>query len=160
MLKIVTGNVLDVTEPKAIIAHVCNDSGGWGKGFVTALGNRYPGTRAAYKTAFKNGLIKLGYVHIVQIGNGELMVANMVAQAGYAHPIKNPVALRYAHLETCLDKISALAKDIGASLHMPYLIGCGLAGGEEKHVLSIIERISVNKYGLDVILYKYNPESD
>jgi O-acetyl-ADP-ribose deacetylase (regulator of RNase III) len=36
----------DATVPSVkgvkVIAHVCNDSGGWGKGFVLALSRRWP----------------------------------------------------------------------------------------------------------------------
>lgn len=36
----------DATTPQArgnkIIAHVCNDLGGWGKGFVLAISKRWP----------------------------------------------------------------------------------------------------------------------
>ncbi len=37
-------------EGPKIIAHVCNDAGGWGKGFVLPLARRWPQTRTAYKT--------------------------------------------------------------------------------------------------------------
>lgn len=43
----------DATQPigegKKIIAHICNDKGGWGRGFVVALGGRYPLAKSSYK---------------------------------------------------------------------------------------------------------------
>jgi hypothetical protein len=36
------------TGPK-VIAHVCDDMGGWGKGFVVALSKRWPEPEAAYQ---------------------------------------------------------------------------------------------------------------
>ena len=44
----------DATQPPAdphpqIIAHVCNDLGRWGKGFVVALSRRWPKTEQAYR---------------------------------------------------------------------------------------------------------------
>ncbi|GHA76937.1 Appr-1-p processing protein [Streptomyces termitum] len=43
----------DATAPRGrgtrIIAHVCNDRGGWGKGFVLALSRRWPEPEAAYR---------------------------------------------------------------------------------------------------------------
>lgn len=45
----------DATQPQAkvkanrIIAHMCNDLDGWGKGFVLALSKRWSGPEAAYR---------------------------------------------------------------------------------------------------------------
>ncbi len=32
-----------------MVAHVCNDIGGWGKGFVLAVSRRWPEPEAAYR---------------------------------------------------------------------------------------------------------------
>ena len=49
-LKIIKG---DATSPQAkgvkIIAHICNDRGGWGKGFVVAISRRWPEPEEAYR---------------------------------------------------------------------------------------------------------------
>lgn len=46
----------DATQPQAkgnkIITHVCNDLGGWGKGFVVAISKRWPEPEIEYR---KNG---------------------------------------------------------------------------------------------------------
>ena len=43
----------DATAPQGkgvkLIAHVCNDLGGWGKGFVLAISRRWPEPEAAYR---------------------------------------------------------------------------------------------------------------
>ena len=43
----------DATQPQSkgnrIIAHVCNDLGGWGKGFVLAISKRWPEPEAEYR---------------------------------------------------------------------------------------------------------------
>ena len=48
----------DATQPQAkgnrIIAHVCNDPGGWGKGFVVAVSKRWPEPEAAYRAWHRN----------------------------------------------------------------------------------------------------------
>lgn len=42
----------DATSPQArgikIIAHICNDLGGWGKGFVMAISKRWAEPEKAY----------------------------------------------------------------------------------------------------------------
>ncbi len=64
----------DATQPLAkgnrIIAHVCNDLGGWGKGFVLAISKRWPGPEAAYRAWHKDRSkndFGLGAIQIVQV---------------------------------------------------------------------------------------------
>lgn len=49
----ITYHIGDATAPDGrgpgVIAHVCNDSGGWGKGFVLAVSRRWPEPEAAYR---------------------------------------------------------------------------------------------------------------
>lgn len=78
----------DATQPQAegntIIAHVCNDLGGWGKGFVMAISKRWPEPEATYrdwhKERSKNDFA-LGAIQLVQV-EPSVWVANMVAQRG------------------------------------------------------------------------------
>lgn len=48
----------DATSPQAvgikIIGHICNDIGGWGKGFVLAVPRRWPEPEAAYRGWHRN----------------------------------------------------------------------------------------------------------
>ncbi len=43
----------DATSPQAkgtkIIAHICNDLGGWGKGFVLAISKRWKEPESSYR---------------------------------------------------------------------------------------------------------------
>ena len=47
----------DATSPigdgKKIIPHVCNDIGGWGKGFVLALSKKWPEPEEYYRKFFR-----------------------------------------------------------------------------------------------------------
>src|SRR5947209_4653384 len=132
----------DATQPQArgnrIIAHVCNDLGGWGKGFVLAVSKRWPGPEAAYR-AWHRGRSKndfgLGAVQLVQV-EPYIRVANMVAQRGMKTGSNGP-PIRYDALRACLEKLAFEAKGLGASVHMPR-IGCGLAGGRWEQVEPII----------------------
>ncbi|MBW3598142.1 MAG: Appr-1-p processing protein, partial [Planctomycetes bacterium] len=78
----------DATAPAGsgptIIAHICNDSGGRGRGFVLAISARWPQPEARYREWHKAGAdagFRLGAVQLVQVGESA-WVANMVAQAG------------------------------------------------------------------------------
>lgn len=155
----------DATAPQGegpkIIAHICNDIGGWGAGFVVAISKRWPEPEEAYR-AWAKGRFKpkpgctiigaqtfeLGHVQFVTVAP-QLAVANMIAQRGYGSrgtaPHKtddddsNEPPIRYEALALCLVAVSAAALRLGASVHMPR-IGCGLAGGKWERVEPVIEK--------------------
>lgn len=140
----------DATRPTGkgsrILAHVCNDRGGWGKGFVLELSKRYPQPEAWYRHWFKAGGVVLGAVQFVPITPG-FWVANMVAQRGYAGAGRT--ALKYDVLLECLCRVAEFAPK-GTSIHMPR-IGTGLAGGDWRKIEPVIERAL---HGLEVFVYK------
>ncbi|MEU8778731.1 macro domain-containing protein [Streptomyces sp. NPDC048606] len=129
-LRIIAG---DATSPQAkgpkIVAHVCNDIGGWGKGFVLALSRRWPEPEAAYRAWHRRRAdndFGLGAVQVVRV-KPDVWVANMVGQRGIRTGGGGP-PIRYDAVARCLDALAAHAVELGASVHMPR-IGCGLAGG-------------------------------
>ncbi|MFF1342604.1 macro domain-containing protein [Streptomyces sp. NPDC058290] len=138
-LRIIAG---DATSPQAkgpkIIAHVCNDIGGWGKGFVVALSKRWPEPEKAYR-AWHRGRsgndFGLGAVQLVQVAP-DVWVANMVGQRGIRTGSGGP-PIRYDAVERCLAALAGHALERGASVHMPR-IGCGLAGGKWPRIEPLI----------------------
>lgn len=127
------------TGPK-IIAHVCNDIGGWGRGFVLALSRRWPAAEADYRQWYRereSNDFGLGAVRFVGVAD-QLWVANMVAQRGVVATAEGP-PIRYAALEQCLHRVAEYAREVAASVHMPR-IGAGLAGGRWEEIEPIIVR--------------------
>ena len=59
-----------------IVAHVCNNIGAWGAGFVVPLGRRYPNAKQLYHAASAD--LKLGWTQFVTSDDGNVLVANMV----------------------------------------------------------------------------------
>lgn len=123
----------DATVPQAngvcIIAHVCNDIGAWGAGFVLAISKRWREPERAFRAWHReraNNDFALGAVQFVGV-NAELWVANMVGQRDIRHGAEGP-PIRYEAVAACLGKVAVKAAELGASVHMPR-IGCGLAGG-------------------------------
>jgi O-acetyl-ADP-ribose deacetylase (regulator of RNase III) len=159
----------DATKPivhtgTRVVAHVCNDQGGWGSGFVLALSNRWQAPEERYRKWSKEESFCLGDIQIVPVKDehGRIYVANMVAQCGYATQ-ENPVAISYASLSVCLYRLQkwignlsnvkmGIKKDyfpIDISIHMPR-IGCGLAGGSWEVVGPLIE---AHLSGFDLYVY-------
>ncbi|UGQ12157.1 macro domain-containing protein [Yinghuangia sp. ASG 101] len=138
-LKIVAG---DATHPQAkgrkIIAHICNDLGGWGKGFVLAISRHWPGPEREYRRWHRERArndFALGAVQMVRV-RPDIQVANMVAQHGIKAGSNGP-PIRYEAVAACLDAVARHALADKASVHMPR-IGCGLAGGTWDRIEPII----------------------
>ncbi len=141
----------DATAPvgagRKIIAHITNNLGGWGDGFVVPLGQKYPQAKARYEEWFMEGQHRsatflteyppfgLGETQFV-IVSPQIMVANMTAQDGYRSATnQHPVDLDA--LTECLSTLFSRARGLGASIHMPR-IGCGLGGGTWDEILACI----------------------
>jgi O-acetyl-ADP-ribose deacetylase (regulator of RNase III) len=132
----------DATVPQAkgkkIIAHVCNDIGRWGKGFVLAVSARWDAPEAEYRTWHHRGDgFALGALQLVRV-EAWIWIANMIAQRGIKAGQNGP-PIRYDAVESCLKQLAVRARDLGASVHMPR-IGCGLAGGAWEEIEPIIAR--------------------
>ncbi|WP_369231535.1 macro domain-containing protein [Streptomyces sp. R21] len=137
-----------------VIAHVCNDIGGWGKGFVLALSHRWPEPEAAYR-AWHRGRASndfgLGAVQLVR-AERYVWVANMVGQRGIRTGSKG-VPVRYEAIDAALVVLADRAAELGASVHMPR-IGCGLAGGRWSRVEPLIDERLVLR-GIPVTVYDH-----
>jgi O-acetyl-ADP-ribose deacetylase (regulator of RNase III) len=146
----------DATVPQAkgkkIIAQICNDLGGWGKGFVLAISKRWKEPEADYRKWHKDrDDFELGAVRFIEV-QPTIWVANMIGQHGMKSGSKGP-PIRYEAVESCLEKVAAKAQELIATVHMPR-IGCGLAGGKWEKIEPIVERTLVAS-GIDVYVYDF-----
>lgn len=137
------------TDGNAIIVHVCNDVGGWGRGFVVALSKRWPEPEARYRAWHRGDEgepFELGAVQLVQVEENR-WVANLIGQRG-TRPSAGTPPVRYDAIREGLARVRdhALAHD--ASVFMPR-IGCGLAGGKWEHVEPLIDE-ELTAHGIPV----------
>ena len=139
-LRIIKG---DATSPQAkgpkVVAHVCNDLGGWGKGFVLAISKRWPEPERAYRQWHRERArndFGLGATQLVQVRT-DLWIANMVGQRGIRVARRGPAPVRYEAIERGLTAVAGHAERLGASVHMPR-IGCGLAGGRWERIEPLV----------------------
>jgi O-acetyl-ADP-ribose deacetylase (regulator of RNase III) len=146
----------DATAPQAegakLICHICNDVGGWGKGFVVALSRRWKQPEQEYRAWYADrdqNDFGLGAVQFVPVAP-DLWVANMVAQHGLKSSREGP-PIRYEAVAECLQKVAEQARELGASAHMPR-IGCGLAGGEWSRIEPLLEE-HLCRRGVAVTVY-------
>jgi len=131
----------DATSPEQdgnkIILHICNDIGGWGKGFVMAISKKWKTPEKQYREWFKsNDNFELGQVQFVLVED-DLWVANMIGQHKINKDEEGNPPIRYEAVRQCLEKVSSFALENNASVHMPR-IGCGLAGGKWEEIEPVI----------------------
>ncbi|WP_433210439.1 macro domain-containing protein [Dactylosporangium sp. CS-047395] len=132
----------DATSPQAagpkVVAHVCNDLGGWGKGFVLAVSRRWPEPERDYRAWHRERAgndFGLGAIRVIPV-RADIWVANMIGQHGMRTGSKGP-PIRYDALDRCLAALAGHAQRLGASVHMPR-IGAGLAGGTWERIEPLI----------------------
>jgi O-acetyl-ADP-ribose deacetylase (regulator of RNase III) len=147
----------DATSPQAkgpkVVAHICNDRGGWGRGFVEAVSRRWPEPEAAYRSWHRERAgndFGLGAVQIVQV-MPDVWVANMIGQHGIKTSRSAGPPIRYEAVRECLQRLRAGAADLGATVHMPR-IGCGLAGGRWDRIEPLVTA-ELTDHGVPVTVY-------
>ena len=132
----------DATSPVGdghkIIAHICNDIGGWGKGFVVAISRRWPEPESDYRRWYAErdqNDFGLGAIRVVSVAD-DLSIANMIGQHDIRRRSGTP-PIRYDAVRSCLSALRESARSLAATVHMPR-IGCGLAGGDWSEIEPII----------------------
>lgn len=162
-LKYVEGDATDPQgEGRKVIAHCCNDIGGWGRGFVVALSKRWKEPEEWYRNWFaKTGHtdlpFELGSVLFVLVEPRlQTWVANIIGQHN-THTILGVPPIRYEALTSGFHKVRGFCKKVEAetgesvSVHMPR-IGAGLAGGNWETIEKLIQNTLVS-HGIGVTVY-------
>lgn len=170
----------DATNPvddyPKIIVHICNDIGGWGKGFVMAISKKWKEPELEYRKWYKNKIgeesenvrfqkilstdeysnekeFKLGNVQFVRVSE-DLWIANMISQHKIRRNNNGVPPIRYSSLSKSLARVREFAKEKKANIHMPR-IGCGLAGGEWEKVEEIIN-MELIAHEINTTVYDFN----
>lgn len=148
----ITYRIGDATRPQGrgmkMIAHICNNIGAWGAGFVIALSKKWSQPEEQYRAMSDRSL---GDVQFVDVA-GDVSVANMIAQDDVISNTKRASKkspIRYDALVDSLITVNLACNVLGASLHLPR-IGSGLAGGNWTAIAALIEE------HIDVPVYVYD----
>ncbi|MGC1242316.1 MAG: macro domain-containing protein [Chryseosolibacter sp.] len=140
-----------VGEGNKIIVHVCNDIGAWGAGFVMALSARWKEPENEYrKWAASGDHFQLGEVQLVQVAPA-IWIANMIGQRGISRDSEGNPPVRYDAIKKGLIKVSAFARNMKATVHMPR-IGCGLAGGTWEQIEPLLSH-ELTAAGVETFVY-------
>lgn len=148
-LEYIVGDATVPMSEKSIIAHCCNNIGGWGAGFVIPLAEKYPQAEQMYREWYKAGTKKIDYIDDLwrsvkfELGETQFVkthagyVANIIGQDGIATCGSVP-PIRYEALRAGLHTVAQEALYNGCEVQMP-MIGAGLAGGNWEIIEQIIE---------------------
>ena len=167
MINFKVGNLFEnfPSDKTVIIAHVCNDVGGWGSGFVVPLSKKFPLAEGAYRKWYASAEInmpppdrfELGRFQIVDVStNKSIFVANMIAQHSTITRSPGTTPLRYWALCKCLRGVGEVARSIhqtsdnNVELYCP-MFGSGLAGGKWDIIETLIEE---SWEGIPTTVYK------
>lgn len=144
------GDATSISDIKEItyIAHICNDIGAWGAGFVTAISKKWIEPKKQYKQLDKFVLGTNQYVNVEK----NVIIVNMIAQR-HIYSNKGIPPIRYEMLRVCLKELAQyiLSKSELCTIQMPK-IGAGLAGGDWKIIEKIIIEELCNK-DIQVVVY-------
>ena len=167
MIHIQNGNLLK--SDCDIIAHCCNCQGGFGSGIAGQIRKEFPYAYDAFRLDTRTPEEKLG-TYTIGLSTSRLDTSrdniktydifNLYGQLNYGTDGKQYIDYDALFRATTLmmekindwKSLSTKSFKIG----MPYLIGCGLAGGDWKIVEEIILAISCQYYH-DIYLYRYIP---
>lgn len=140
MLKVIEGDLLDIEE--GILAHQCNCQGVMGSGIALAIKNKWPKVYELYRDQYDTYVswakfgetpeAQLGRLQVVAVGD-QLAVANVYGQSLYG------ASSRKTNYGAVAKAIHLLADYRSQQIYVPYLMGCGLGGGDWEVYSEIIE---------------------
>lgn len=139
-MKVIDKDITTVTE--GIIVHQVNTAGVMGAGVAKALANEYPKLLDRYEN-FTNGFSEDDLLGIVcwydHQHKGNLYIANLYGQHLYDSDYRDCRKTSYdATVEGWLE-IKRHSADL--PVYMPYLMGCGLGGGNWNIYSAIVYEI-------------------
>lgn len=129
-----------VRAKEGVIVHGCNAQGIMGSGVAKQLRAKYPEIFFDYVLGLKEYALQklspLGTLSVVPVSK-TLKIVNAITQEFYGRDGVQYVS--YVALETAFANI-ATRFDFTTPIHIPYLIGAGLGGGDEKTILELIDK--------------------
>jgi O-acetyl-ADP-ribose deacetylase (regulator of RNase III) len=145
----------DITKPidngkNICIAHCVNDIRVMGAGVAKALYTKWPNVRSEYLKLTETQLA-LGNIQVVNVEDN-IVVVNLFGQHGVGPDIHDNPPIRYTALAGGFMKIRHYCQSHNADLHIPYKLGCDLAGGDWNIVEDIIHDDVLN-FDINVFVY-------
>ena len=133
-MQIIVGNILNVE--RGVICHQVNCMGKMGAGLALSIRRKWSKVYDDYMMAYQLGTLRLGNVIFTTIVPDQLIVANLCGQYRYG---RGKRYTDYGAVEQCA--VALVNYNSPLPIYIPYMMGCGLAGGDWDMVKSIINNI-------------------
>ena len=150
MVTIVSGDLLTSTDD--FIGHQCNCVTRSALGLAYQLFQKFPWANT-YRTRTKPS--EPGSIEFFTVDERQYIV-NLYAQY---QPGANRTEPRLKWFEMCLNEFARIVGDHVVTLSLPYLIGCGLAGGSWSDYEAVITQFAEAHPNIKMTLYKKEPAS-
>ena len=147
-MRIIEGDLLKANAD--VIVHQVNCKGVMGAGLAKQIRYRFPNTYSCYRDyCFKDPSSKLLGTCLYTLED-QFVICNAFAQDTYGQGKR----------QTQYDKLEQCFYDLAEKFHektvaLPWMIGCGLAGGDWNIVSEMINRILVDFGDCNVIIYQW-----
>lgn len=162
MLKIKQG---DVTSPigdgKKIIAHSCNNIGGFGSGIAGCLAKKWPIAREKYLEWFNSDYnFELGEIMLFKVTE-DIAVCHIIGQKGIGSLEIDGIEIRPVKYDAILEGLARLRNRIKkiegkVSVHLP-LLGAALGGGTIDETYLTIHKVFGNS-DVECVIYAFSDE--
>ncbi len=128
-------NLLDIS--RGIIVQQVNCRGAMGRGLALAIRQKWPQVYSEYRRMYVCGKLRLGSTQFVKVAL-DLYICNLAGQDrwGTDSPKTDLDAYRFAWPMVCLE-----ANRLDLPVYVPWMFGCGLAGGDWSVVKLLIEAL-------------------
>lgn len=150
-IKLVQGSILDVQG--GVVCHQVNCKGVMGAGLAKQIRARNPDTYARYRSHCGKHTDKqlLGTVLFTNAEQSNIdYIANCFGQLGFG---TRELQTDYEALRSCMNSVREFAIQRSIAVHIPYGIGCGLAGGDWAKVSAILVSV-FEGFPVDVFVWK------
>lgn len=151
MVRLTFGNLLKA-DAQALVNTV-NTEGVMGKGIALQFKQAYPAMYKAYEQACKSGEVRLGHVHVYDLGGlvgGTRWIINFPTKGHWRSKSK------LTDIQNGLNDLVAKVRELQiCSIALPPL-GCGLGGLEWEEVRPLIESAFSELKNVDVLLFPPN----
>ena len=136
---LVTGEDIFFQLEPTLIIHVCNIAGGFGKGFAAALDKQFPLIKSIYKAQYRANRLFLGATGFHT--SNYITICNMYCMPDYNRSgyKDDKCYLDYDALNTCLKNVAEVAEQHNLKIALPYMMGCGNAGGDWTKVVELLD---------------------
>jgi O-acetyl-ADP-ribose deacetylase (regulator of RNase III) len=135
MSKVLNVSLLDIQ--RGVLVHQVNCRGAMGRGLALAIRQKWPVVYSEYRKKLARGELKLGTIQLVQV-EPDLYVCNLAGQDRWGTDSPKTDLGAYSFTWPI---VSLEAAKLRLPIYAPWMIGCGLGGGDWSIIQPFVEAL-------------------